>query len=503
MASSSSNITAVHFSLIFFVMLSIILGVVAYMSYDDARNLRASAAKNDTEARKMKGERDKNAERARTFAARVGFQQPLGDSATQPGTANNALQSYKRDVGDESKTLKALLDEAQLQIKREKATFDANKQRLDAQVADLDKKLKASEDLADDLTKQKNDAEARVKQIDKDKNEAIAAKQGEIDKLSAERGQLKAQIDDLNNAHQEAIAKLDKKISDLQSTVALKQQQIDQLQKVSFEKPDGRIRWVDHGTRLVWIDLGSADKLPERLTLSVYSKAHHGIARGKQDIKGSIEITRIVGAHMAEARILKNSLEDPIRKDDPIYTPLWSPGTTESFAFSGEFDLDGDGSSDRELLHRIVRAAGAKISNEVDDNGVRHGTGLSHDDKFLVIGSIPDPAGAAPNSAERKRREQMAAAHKRIQDEAKNKGVRIIRKADFMAWIGFKSDRRLWRPGEATKRKLRAGAHSTTVDEYVGKRGSSGQTSGIYTKRGRARGQRSSSGQTSKIFGRK
>ena len=44
MASSNSNITAVHFSLIFFVMLSIILGVVSYLKINEAAEKRAEAS---------------------------------------------------------------------------------------------------------------------------------------------------------------------------------------------------------------------------------------------------------------------------------------------------------------------------------------------------------------------------------------------------------------------------------------------------------------------------
>ncbi|MFQ5732667.1 MAG: hypothetical protein ACE5KM_12030 [Planctomycetaceae bacterium] len=503
MASSNNNISAVHFSLIFFVMLSIILGVMFYLSYDDARKLRDGSTKNENEARKMKAERDSALDRIAKFQGRVGYTGRLGDSADEDGTANQALRNHLRDLGDDTRTLKTMVNWELLEKKRNKTVFDSNLAALKKKEQQLEQAKRTAESqvvqLQDDLKKEKE----RVEKIDKDREEAVAAKQKMIEDLQATTRQLTTQIDDLKVAQQEAIAKLEKKVSDLQTTVAVKQKQIDELQNVTFETPDGTVRWVDHSTRLVWISLGTADKLPNRMTFSVYSKAHHGIARGREGIKGSIEITRIVGAHMAEARILKNDLFDPIRAGDPIYTPLWSPGLTESFAFSGEFDLDGDGTSDRELLHRMVRAAGAKISNEVDDKGDRQGTGLTHEDKFLVVGSIPDPSEAPPGSDERKRRQKISAADKVIQDEAKNKGVRIIRKADFLALVGFKSNSRLWRPGEASKRKLKAGSQSTTTDQYVGRRQSSGQTSGIYTKRGRARGQRTSSGQTSKIFGGK
>jgi len=571
MASSSNNITAVHYSLIFFVVLWLLTGVVAYLQYTDVKRLEATSRENDQAARDRKAELDSIAEGTRVFKDKAGYPEKLGYGEGDQDTALGKLRADLEKFGDDAQTLREALFRKMVELNREKTLRTTNEKNLQAEIAQLKQSKNAAEkainnqpdpqmgnltqqqrtqkvdelktelgavlnklndpafvgdewrmvnaldlvvnvllgkDLPNDPTRQKgliallDEERKRVEQIEKEKEEAIAAKQKTIDDLQTANRKLIADIDQLKISHQEAIAKLDKQIQDLQSTVALKQQQIDELQKVSFERPDGKIRWVDHGTGLVWIDIGKEDRLPDNMTFSVYTQAHHGIARGRKDIKGSIEITRVVGPRLAEARILKNDLYKPIRAGDPIYTPLWSAGVKESFAFAGVFDLDEDGDSDRGLLHRIVRAAGATISNEVDDQGVRHGTGLTNEDKFLVLGHIPDPLATA-DPKEREIREKMAKELKQIEDEAKNKGVRIIRKSDFLAYIGFKADRRLWRPGESPKRLLKAGAQSTTTNQTVGRRQPSGQVSGIYTRRGRVRGARSSSGQASKIFGGK
>ena len=122
-------------------------------------------------------------------------------------------------------------------------------------------------------------------------------------------------------------------------------------------------------TKLVWINRGEADALRKGTTFSVYKQINKGVARGSQDIKGAIEVTRIVGPHQAEARITRSKIDDPIVTGDPIYTPLWRAGVKEKFAFVGLIDLDNDGVSDRDVLHDLVNAANGEIVDEVDDQG--------------------------------------------------------------------------------------------------------------------------------------
>jgi len=511
MASSGNNITAVHFSLIFFVMLSIILGVVAYLKINETAELRKSSTEQSNEARKNKTEWDKAAEEKRAIQNAAGYPEattPAGAGGQDSPQAR--MQVDLKMYGDNATTLKAALwqklqdiDKLKADLKAAQASFDDTKTKLEQEKKTLYDSIHSPARDANNrpigyVEKLKEEA-AKVMKIENDAKKAIAEWQTLYDKSQRDFAAMRKAKDDADAANKEQVAKFEKAIKDLQNTVAVQLQKIDDLQKVSFERPDGVIHQVDHSTKLVWINLGSEDRLPERMAFSVYNQAHHGIARGTQDIKGSIEISRIRGSNMAEARILKNDPYNPIRAGDPIYTPLWSPGVTESFAFSGILDVDGDGKSDRDLLHRLVKAAKAKISNEVDDNGVRHGTGLTNADKFLVLGTVLDPQETA-DAKERARRTKLSDAHLKIESEAKNNGVRVIRLPDFLAYIGFKSDRRLWRPGELSKRTLKAGAASATVNEAVGRRQSSGQTSGIYTKRGRVR-QSSSTGRHSKIFG--
>src|SRR5688500_2558590 len=122
---------------------------------------------------------------------------------------------------------------------------------------------------------------------------------------------------------------------------------------------------------------------------------------------------------MAEARILYDDPARPISPGDPIYTPLWSAGRTEKFAFVGMIDIDNDDSNlgDRERLHELLEANGAEISSEVNDVGERLGGPINEQTRFLVLGAIPDPS----DEADTERRDQlkaMMAAKDQMQKEA-------------------------------------------------------------------------------------
>ena len=224
-----------------------------------------------------------------------------------------------------------------------------------------------------------------------------------------------------------------------------------------FAVPNGEIRWIDPIGRKVWINLGEADSLKPRSTFSVYKKNRTRIndwkveiAVGPADIKGAIEITRIVNAHLAEARILNEKLESPVAKGDPIYSPNWysewRPAQGESISIIGLLDLDGDGTEDRDRFLEIVAAARVHIDNEVDENGSLRINGKVRNDgkpqisrftKFVVIATIPEmDEGADPGKV--KPILKLLERRRELEEAARQRGVRVISLEDFLRYIGFK-----------------------------------------------------------------
>ncbi len=193
---------------------------------------------------------------------------------------------------------------------------------------------------------------------------------------------------------------------------------IEGLLNHSFEVADGEITFVNARNRTVWINLGQADGLRTQLRFNVYSNAGDV---DRREPKGEIEVTQIIGPHLAEAQILRDSVYDPISRGDVVYTSLWHPGRSERFALAGKFDLDGDGVDDLETVRSMVALAGGKIDVELPANGQQKGKLTIHT-RYLVVGEIP---------------EQIQVQFSQLHREASQLGVKIITLDKFRDQIGM------------------------------------------------------------------
>ena len=161
------------------------------------------------------------------------------------------------------------------------------------------------------------------------------------------------------------------------------------------ENPDrfhGEIRWVNQRGGIVWLNLGRVDALRPQTTFSVYSAGTNDMSEiGK---KASIEVTQILGSHLAQARILKDDATDPILPGDKIYTPVWSLGEKRHFAIAGMIDLNRDGHcdpSELQRLHTLIELNGGVVDSPMDAKGKRHGE-MTTDTRYLILGGEPDMA---------------------------------------------------------------------------------------------------------------
>jgi hypothetical protein len=358
----------------------------------------------------------------------------------------------------------------------------------------------ANERVATFQTSQESSETQLQTQITKHEQE-IDEKNGEIEQWKKDYNLVQSEKEELRDEYERFRRDSDQRLTKLNDQIDFYKDQLEELTKVSFEREDGHIVSVDNTTRTVWIDLGNLDKLKPQVTFSVYTTDHRGIGRGVEDIKAKIEVTRIIDGHLSEARILDEDLFRPIAEGDPIFTPLWSAGRTEYFAIVGRPDLDEDGDSDWELFHEIVENAGAKVDLIVNDEGLREpfdGT-LSARTKFLIIGDMDDPADYSGQPEKQELANQILAEQKALIDEARLYGIRVVRLNDFLEYIGWKPQLRLWQPGENKPFNLSSGSQSASVDETYQDRTSSGQTSELF-RQNRAGVQKSSDGTTSGLF---
>jgi hypothetical protein len=502
--AASSKPTGVHYALVVFVLISIVCGLGWLLAYKGANSIsdltrERDAAKKDKETAtasfnqkydEIKRIKDKLGEKYEDVGA------DDSNPATVLGSMQQHIKNYGGGVTDPTyngtivKLNQALRDATQARDQlQEKLQIEQDefKRILEQKSAELDAEKKSRE-TAD---KGKTDADNTHK-------EEVAKKDADIAELRKSYSDVQTELDETKSSYEKRVKDLDTRITSLININKKVTAELDEKNRTSFEVPDGQIRWIDPIGKKVWISLGDAEGVKPRTTFSVYKKTHSGVGRGTvkgvvgaEDIKGSIEVTRVMEAHLSEARILTEDIYHPMAKGDPIYSPLWSAGHDEAFSVIGIVDLDGDGKDDRDLFNEIVTTSGAVIDNDVDGKGILRINGKVADDqtkpqlsertKFLVIAKIPEIAETTGQD-EITELLKVNALRKTLEDAARERGVRMVSMGDFLSYIGYKSQRRLFVPGSDVPYNLKSGSHSTGVGESSGsKRQSQGNTSGAYS----------------------
>jgi hypothetical protein len=211
----------------------------------------------------------------------------------------------------------------------------------------------------------------------------------------------------------------------------------------SFEVADGRISWVNqNGT--VWINLGTADSLRRQVTFSVYDADQHDAAKASK--KGNIEVTRLLGPHMAEAKVTEDSATNPILTGDQIYSQVWHRGKKLHFALTGFVDFDGDGRSDMELARELIEMNGSVVDAYLRDDGQVEGE-ITANTRYLVLGEIPTSATQS----------KLSDGWNTMSQTSSQLGVESITLPEFLSQMGYKPQDRMVQLGSgATARDFPA-----------------------------------------------
>jgi hypothetical protein len=519
--AASSKPTGVHYALVVFVLISIVCGLGWLLAYKGANSISELEAKAKEEKRKA-DEQNKVAGELVDDLNRIkdllnSKFESVGDGSN-PNTVAGDIKQHIRQYGeggvDETYNgiiVKLAELKRNMSVARDKLNEELIQEqaRFKQQIDELNARLMAEKTARDSADKAKNDA-------DNDHQEKIKKRDEDIAEQKKSIIAMQQQFDEDIAAAQKRIKDLDQRVTSLQVINKKLSAELDEKTRVSFEVPDGEVRWVDHVGKRVWVNLGDADGLKPRTTFSVYKKTHSGVGRGTEkgqiggeDIKGAIEITRILEPNLSEARIVDEDIYAPISKGDPIYSPLWSSGRGEAFSIIGIMDLNGDGRDDRDLLKEAVATAGAVIDNDVDEKGILKVNNQVPDDgkpritertKFVVIGKIPEIAETA-DPDEIATIQKILGLRKELEDAARERGVRVLSLGDFISYIGYVSQRRLFVPGEDAPYKLKSGSASAAVGEALGaNRKSAGTTSSQYSGDKNLKAKTFSGGANAKVF---
>jgi hypothetical protein len=168
---------------------------------------------------------------------------------------------------------------------------------------------------------------------------------------------------------------------------------------------------------------------------------------------GSLLISQTPAVHEQILELLRVLREAKKAQEAPsapaksvTHLPNWrlrGPKRYEAYALAGLIEIDGDQHFDRSRLHDVIKAAGGQFDNEVADDGTLFVDGqlddrpsLSEKTKYLVVGTIPQPADIADP-------EQIGTALKiagrlyDLEEAALERGVRIVSLREFLKYLGY------------------------------------------------------------------
>ena len=152
--------------------------------------------------------------------------------------------------------------------------------------------------------------------------------------------------------------------------------------------PEGEIRWVNQRTGTVWINLGRADGLQRQVTFGVYPADITDMSGGGK--KASIEVTQILGDHLAEGRIIDDKLTDPItaRRQD-LYAGVGSrrAAALRPGRLHGCRTATGRATCRRSA--NLIAMNGGVVDCYIDDKGKQIGE-MTINTRYLVLGDRPE-----------------------------------------------------------------------------------------------------------------
>ena len=295
MAAASNKPGAVHYALIIFVMMSVILGITTYMFHREYSDRAAAIFKLETDAGTQKAiikKYDDEIQALKNQTGNKGFE-VIFDSAN-PDNATSVVGASKADMLKNGKDLAGTNYQQTLQKLRE---------ALDASSADVGSKTAQIAALQKDLNDQRTrlstqvdthrtaqeKAEADLRNLVAKRDEMLNAKQTEIDRFKADVNQLTGELAQEKEARDKERVKAQSDLAQLEKRIDILQDKNNVLSGVRFEQADGSIAGVNTTSKTVLIDLGEADQLKKGMTFSIYPKDNRALGAELDELKANVD----------------------------------------------------------------------------------------------------------------------------------------------------------------------------------------------------------------------
>ena len=358
-----------------------------------------------------------------------GLQKNFADDMTRWGStfeeSNRSFRTILENIFEENRKLAQSESDAKGQLKTIKLQLLATEAQKNEQIAKFEAESKKST----------QDKEGLRNEFDKSRDQINQEKA----KIAAQLAEQREKIDTMVAENNEAQQLLQAKVVKLNRVIEILKS--NQAPADPYAQPaDGRIAWVNQREGKVWINLGDKDQLRPQVTFSVYSGDANDVNSATS--KGSIEVVRILSAHMAEARITDDKAIRPLMEGDKVYSQVWNRGRQIGFAITGIVDLNNDGTGDIDQLKQIIQINNGKVDAVPSGDGGIEGQ-MTVDTRYLILGKHPED-GRKPSAAARKSFQKMSA-------EADTLNIEIITLDDFLSLMGWVSEHRAVKLGKGAR----------------------------------------------------
>ena len=364
----------------------------------------------------------------------------VGPIVAEGGPVSTALQSAGISPGtsllDAVKQLHAQAVAAQKAQKVAEAglqqaanSLDTAKQTFKDDVSTIAQKLDRAHQQIQSLTQQLTTAQDKLATQATDFNNKITAQQ------QHSVADLRTQVVQNQQLSQELAAR-DNIISTLRSQIAVYKAP-SQGPNALLSHAAGKVLSVSPGTKDVFLNIGSKEKVPVGLTFAVYNP-ELGVGSGTHGGgKGSVVVTQ-VGKYASVARITNVAPGQAIFAGDLISNPVFRANQPRKFHFViyGDFNVNGNGvpTADGRLeVARLIKQWGGVVDKNI-----------STQTDFLVLGTPPSsstlPIQGATSSQTTAITQARAAEQKKYDQliaEARTLSVPILNANRFLAMIGY------------------------------------------------------------------
>jgi len=416
MAKSESQ--GLQIAVIIFAFLTILLSISTFYFFNEYSKGQQTVAAAEAAARRDAAAARTAVDEIRELKTMIGVDPEMTLDALKQTFADD-MKKYASTYAQDKQFYRHALEMQQAAIIQHHQNVVAEREKLANLQARLDALEAANQQrlgqVKGEFDKKASDFVSTASGFQETERQLVSQKE-ELVRQIAEK---QTELEELNRKLAESTQEYQKRINKLEGDVRETKEEVSQLTNPNPEIPDGEIRYVNQRNRTVWINRGSADQLKPLVKFSVFASDGNGVAQG--DSKGAIEVVRILGEHLAEARILEDNLANPLLPGDLIYTPIWHAGRTEYFAFAGVMDINKDGQPDEDVVRDLVRMNNGVIDAWLGTDGKLNGE-LTARTRYLVVGEPP-----------RGHQEEYSA----LRAQAAKMGIPVVGLEKFLDHVGY------------------------------------------------------------------